>query len=55
MSFRSLGKPVIEKILTTNKLGCVKEDLVFDKTLPAGLYILKAGPSLKLMQKIEVQ
>jgi hypothetical protein len=50
-----LGKPVIERILTTGKSGSLKEELVFDKTLPAGLYILKAGPSLKLMQKIEVE
>lgn len=50
-----LGKPVVERILTTSKSGSLKEELVFDETLPAGLYILKAGPSLKLMQKIEVQ
>ncbi len=50
-----LGKPVLETILTTSKSGSLKEELVFDKTLPAGLYILKAGPSLKLMQKIEVE
>ncbi|AYB32672.1 hypothetical protein D4L85_19750 [Chryseolinea soli] len=53
--FDMLGQPVMERILTTSKSGIVREDLVFDNTLPAGLYILKAGPSLKLTQKIEVE
>lgn len=52
--FDMKGRKVFEKTLTTNKSGSIKEDLVFNSSLAPGIYILKAGPTLKMTQKIEV-
>jgi hypothetical protein len=53
--YNLLGQKVMERILTTNKSGTLKQDVTFDSTLPSGVYIVRAGPSLGLTQRIEVQ
>jgi hypothetical protein len=53
--FDLVGRKVLERVLTTNRSGSLKEELVFDATLPSGIYIIKAGSTLKMRQKIEVQ
>ncbi|HEY9005056.1 MAG TPA: hypothetical protein VIM75_02930 [Ohtaekwangia sp.] len=50
--FDLVGQLIMEKVITTNKSGSVKEDLIFDTSLATGLYVIKAG---RLTQKVEVE
>ena len=53
--FNLQGQKIMDRVLTIRNPGLIKEDLIFDSPLPSGLYIIKAGPTLKLTQKVVVE
>lgn len=49
-----MGRVMLSKTTTSNQSGVVREDLVFNTALPAGVYFIRSGPSLRFTKKIEV-
>lgn len=51
----SHGQPVLNRVIEIKTPGTVRVPLIFDKPLPAGLYILRAGTTPFLTQKFVVE
>jgi hypothetical protein len=52
--YNQQGAKILEIILSEDGPGIYKKEITFDNTLPRGLYILKAGRTLQLSQRIVV-
>jgi hypothetical protein len=52
--FDSQGKEVYNTVINTTKPSAIKVDVEFGNPLQSGLYIIKAGPSLRLTRKLVV-
>ena len=52
--YNQQGQKVMDIILNESEPGIMKEDISFPVSLPAGLYIIKAGKTKQLTQKLVV-
>jgi hypothetical protein len=53
--YNQQGIKVFEILLNEDEPGSYKKEITFETALPSGLYILRAGKTLQLTQKIVVK
>lgn len=53
--FNRQGKKIAERTYSANVAGVIEDSWAFESPLPAGLYIIKAGRTLQLSQKLVIQ
>ncbi|MEO7991058.1 MAG: hypothetical protein ABI663_16030 [Chryseolinea sp.] len=53
--YNFLGQKILEKLITVGSGGVVDEELFFEKPLATGVFVIKAGPTLQLTQRLVVE
>jgi hypothetical protein len=55
MIYNVQGQLILEQVLHSDVPGTINHEIVLTERLRSGLYIIKAGPTLQLMQKLVVE